>query len=212
MKLLLVRHGESVGNFEGRLQGHTDYPLTERGREQALLTADRLRLVGVTDIYSSPLLRALTTAEVIGERIGKPPIDLPGVREYDFGQLAGSTYAEVRQRFAAEARDGAPQERLYPGEEGREAFFERVTEAVWGVIDGHPGESVAVVAHGGPIALICQSILGLPYRRPMPFAVDNCSITTIAVRDEPTMDARQRTVLLTLNDTCHLAGLGRRSA
>lgn len=211
MRLLLVRHGESIGNFEGRLQGHTDYDLTSRGREQARLTADRLEALGTTHVYSSPLLRAWATAESLAERMGKPPVELPGVREYDFGEMAGSTYAEVRQRFATLANAPAPAERRYPGEEGREAFFQRVTDAVWGVVDAHPGETVAVVAHGGPIALMCQHVLGLPYRRPMPFAIDNCSITTVLVRDDAPADGRPRAVLHSLNDTCHLAKIDTQS-
>jgi broad specificity phosphatase PhoE len=209
MRLLLVRHAESVGNFEGRLQGHTDYDLTDRGRQQAKLTADRLEALGVVSVYSSPLLRAMATATVIGERIGKPPEELPGVREYDFGEMAGFTYAEIRQRFAAMALEARPAERTYPGEEGRDAFFKRVTEAIWGVADRYPGETAAIVAHGGPIALICQNILGLPYRRPMPFAIDNCSITSVTVRDDNASDGRPRAVLLSLNDTCHLSRLDR---
>lgn len=207
VRLLLVRHGESIGNSEGRLQGNTDYDLTPRGRAQAALTAERLEVAGVQAVYSSPLLRAWATAEAIGARIRRPPVALPGVREYDFGELAGVTYAELRQRFAAMGRDTTAAERLYPGEEGREAFFQRVTQAMADVVEAHPGQTVAVVAHGGPIALICQHVLGLPYRRPMPFAIDNCSITTVLVREEEQADGRPRAVLLSLNDTCHLVGL-----
>ena len=129
MKLILVRHGESVGNFENRLQGQAEYDLTELGKRQAIA------------------------------------------------------------------------ERVYPGEEGREAFRQRVTTAIWGVAAAHPGETVAVVSHGGPIALFCQTVLGLPYRRPMPFSIANCSLNIIDV--PPAGEA----VLVHLNDRCHLRDL-----
>jgi broad specificity phosphatase PhoE len=210
MRLILVRHGESVGNFEGRLQGHTDYDLTPKGRVQALKTAARLQGMGVTAVYTSPLLRAANTARAIAGQLGCPPVELPGVREYDFGSLAGATYQELRQRFGGPAvgPDDRPAERVYPGEEGREAFFTRVTAAMWEVAERHPEETVAVVSHGGPIALFCQLVLGLPYRRPMPFAIDNCSLTIIHVHDggDPP-PGRARATLLTLNDCCHLRGV-----
>jgi broad specificity phosphatase PhoE len=210
LRLVLVRHGESVGNFENRLQGQTDYDLTPRGQQQAKLTGIRLREIGVTAVYTSPLLRASATARMIAATLACNTIDLPAVREYDFGELAGATYAELRQRFAASpiGPDGRPAERVYPGEEGREHFLERVTAAMWQVVEAHPDETVAVVSHGGPIALLCQHVMGLPYKRPMPFAIDNCSLSTIQVRDGAEDQlARPRAMLTGLNDRCHLRPL-----
>jgi len=208
MQLILVRHGESVGNSENRLQGHNDYDLTDLGREQAVLTAERLAELGTTAVYTSPLLRAGATAGAIASRLRIEPQTLPGVSEYIFGELSGSTYAELRQRFANDPVMAAipAAERVYPGEEGRQVFFERVTSSVWNVIDSHPGETVAVVSHGGPIALMCQYFLGLPYKRPMPFAINNCSLTYIDVSEDVTLSHEQRALLVQLNDTCHLDG------
>lgn len=209
MKLYLVRHGESVGNHENRLQGQTDYDLTQLGLAQARLTAERLQAEGVTHVYGSPLRRAFTTAAVIGERIGSEPVPLAGLREYDFGEFAGATYAELRQRFGGPAvgPDGRPAERVYPGEEGRDVFLKRVSQAFWSIVDGHARGTVAVVSHGGPIALLCQTVLGLPYRRPMPFAIANCSVSVFQVSDGEAAPGRPRAVLIALNDTCHLRGL-----
>ncbi|HWO71942.1 MAG TPA: histidine phosphatase family protein [Dehalococcoidia bacterium] len=201
MRLVLVRHGESVGNFENRLQGQADFDLTERGRKQAELTADRLLDLGVRAVYTSHLLRAHQTALIFGERLGVEPELLHDVSEYHFGELSGQTYAEIRERFGAATN---PADRVYPGEEGREAFFQRVTQALWKVVDAHPGETVAVVSHGGPIALFCQLVLGLPYKRPMPFSINNCSLNIIEAQETP---LQRRAMLLRLNDTCHLAGL-----
>lgn len=204
MRLILVRHGESIGNFENRLQGHADYDLTELGQRQAELTGERLAAMSVTALYTSPLLRAASTAERIGRRTGLDPISLPAVSEYRFGELSGKTYADLRQHFAnSEPGSGAAGERKYPGEEGRDAFFSRVTDAVSDLVETHPGETVAVVSHGGPIALFCQTVLGLPYQRPMPFAISNCSLTSAEAQGE-VRAGNSDLVLLTLNDTCHL--------
>jgi broad specificity phosphatase PhoE len=197
MRLILVRHGESVGNFENRLQGQEDYDLTELGRQQATLTAERLAGLGVTALYSSPLLRAMSTARTIGARLGVEPTSLPDVSEYHFGEMSGATYLEVRQRFSSTV---AAAERTYPGEEGRDVFLQRVTRALWGVIEAHENETAAVVSHGGPIALFCQTVLGLPYKRPMPFAIGNCSLTFVEV----SKPGRREPVLVQLNDLCHL--------
>jgi broad specificity phosphatase PhoE len=213
MRLILVRHGESVGNFENRLQGQEDYDLTPKGLRQARLTAERLAELDASAIYTSPLLRAANTAKAIAERLGCEATLLPGVAEYHFGEMSGATYAEVRERFSAAGMAAPPpQERVYPGEEGRENFFRRVTESVWQVVDGHRGETVAVVSHGGPIALFCQNVLGLRYQRPMPFSIDNCSINVIEIdesRQGP--DGRPLSRLKVLNDTCHLKPLANES-
>ena len=205
MRLILVRHGESTGNFENRMQG-SEGDLTDLGLRQALLAGMRLHELGATTLYSSPLPRALQTAHNIAERLGSRPIELAGVGEYDFGELAGLTYAEVRARFANDPVLAAlpPAERVYPGEEGRERFQQRVVESFWGVIDNHPDQTVAVVSHGGPIALFCQSVLRLPYRRPMPFVIANGSFTTIEVSES---GGERSAYLYCLNDTCHLDAL-----
>jgi broad specificity phosphatase PhoE len=210
MRVYLVRHGESIGNYENRLQGTEDYDLTEKGVAQAHATAERLHAEGVRHVYSSPLTRAYSTAAVIGARIGVEPVPVHDVREYDFGELAGNTYADLRQRFGGPATgpDGRPQERVYPGEEGRDTFFNRVMAAYENIIAAHPGETVAIVSHGGPIALLCQTVLSLPYRRPMPFGVDNCGFTIVEVSEQEPPPGRPRQVLLRLNDTCHLRGIG----
>jgi broad specificity phosphatase PhoE len=199
VKLVLVRHGESVGNYENRLQGQEDYPLTEQGRRQAVLTAHRLEELGASAVYSSHLLRARETAFAIGERLGMEPTILEELSEYHFGEYSGMTYAEIRERFGAIAN---PAERTYPGEEGRDNFFNRVTSTLWGIAADHTEETVAVVSHGGPIALFCQSVLGLPYKRPMPFSISNCSLNIIDA--SISLPDSKSAVLLHLNDICHL--------
>lgn len=208
MLLLLLRHGESVGNAERRLQGQGEYPLTERGRDQSRRLAERLAGIDLAAVYSSPIARARETAEAVAAPHGLPVIPLPEVSEYDFGELAGLTYAEIVERHpeVVEAyRRGGEYPRL-PGEEGREAFRRRVCDALWGVAARHPGATVAVVAHAGPIAVFCLETLGLPYRRPIPFAFENGSLTAVEVRDGQGLpgDPRPRAVLVALNDTCHL--------
>jgi broad specificity phosphatase PhoE len=215
MNLLLIRHGESEGNTEMRLQGQGEYPLTERGLQQSRLAGERLRHLSLAALYSSTIGRARLTASIIGEATGLEVAELPEVREYDFGDLAGLTYRELMEKHPEieEQYRRGPDYPSFPGAEDREAFRQRVCDALWGVAERHPGASVAVVTHAGPIALFCLEVLGLPYRRPIPLRVYNGSITVVDVRDTAP-DARPsgrdpwpRAVLATLNDTCHLQGI-----
>jgi broad specificity phosphatase PhoE len=215
MHLLLIRHGESEGNAEMRLQGQGEYALTERGLQQSRSAGERLRRLSLAALYSSPIGRARVTAAIIGEATGLEVLDLPEVREYDFGDLAGLTYSELMDKHPEieEQYRRGPDYPVFPGAEDREVFRQRVCDALWGVAGRHAGASVAVVTHAGPIALFCLDVLGLPYRRPIPLRVYNGSITVVDVRDSPPearpsgRDPWPRAVLATLNDTCHLVGI-----
>jgi probable phosphoglycerate mutase len=210
MRLFLIRHGESEGNTELRLQGQGEYPLTERGLEQSRLLAERLRRLSLAALYSSPIRRARLTAGVIGEATGLEVTELPGVREYDFGELSGMTYRELVEKHPeiVEQYRRGPDYPAFPGAEDREAFRQRVCEALWGVAERHPGASAAVVTHARPVGVFCLEVLGLPYRRPLPLRIHNGSITVVEVRDGPPSerDPRPQAVLAALNDTCHLQG------
>lgn len=201
MRLILIRHAESVGNAERRFQGQADFPLSPRGERQTELLAARLEADPPDVLYSSPLLRTHRTAEVIAAATGLSIRPLPEVMEYHFGEVSGLTWAEIRERYpepaAVQVAAGSPDFPLWPGEEGREPFRERVCSALWGLEAAHTGETVAVVTHGGPVMVFCLAVLGLPYRRPLPFRCDNASITRVEVKGGAG-------VLLTVNDICHL--------
>jgi probable phosphoglycerate mutase len=210
MRLLLIRHGESEGNTEMRLQGRGDYPLTERGLAQALRLAERLRGLSLAALYSSPIRRAWLTADVIGEATGLDATELPGVQEYDFGEVSGITFRELLEKHPEiiEQYRRGPDYPSFPGGESREDFRRRVCETLWGLAARHPGASVAVVTHAGPIVVFCLEVLGLPYQRPVPLRVHNGSVTVVHIRDGP-WDAQSpfpRATLSAYNDTCHLWG------
>jgi len=201
--LLLIRHAESVGNAERRLQGQGDFPLSERGVEQAEQLAARLTgSERPSVLYCSPLLRTRQTAAAISAVTGLPARLLPDVCEYDFGEASGLTWTEIAERYPdliAAVRSRTVEYPRYPGEEGREEFRARVCSALWRLPADHDEGPVAVVTHAGPVVVACLQALGLPYRRPAAFAVSNCSITTL----EFTNGAA---ALLATNDTCHLRG------
>lgn len=211
MHLLLIRHAESQGNVEKRLQGRMEYPLTDRGARQARALALRLARLPLTAVYSSPIRRALETAEAIAARAVLTVWPEPRIQEYDFGEaLSGLTWREIREmrpdiiEAILQDRRDFPQ---YPGEEGREAFRRRVCQAMWEIADRHADdEAVAVVTHAGPIAVFLLELLGRGYRRPIPFVIDNASLTQVEVQRDPP-PGFPRAVLVAMNDTCHLRGV-----
>ncbi len=92
----------------------------------------------------------------------------------------------------------------YPGEEGRDAFRRRVCDALWGLREHHRGQTVAVVTHAGVIAVFLLEVLGRPYRRPIPFVVENGSITVVDTLGQG-WPGGPPAVLASLNDVCHLS-------
>ncbi|MBF8286806.1 MAG: putative phosphoglycerate mutase family protein, partial [Dehalococcoidia bacterium] len=82
MRLLLIRHAESEGNAQGRLQGRKEYPLTARGAVQAAALAQRLAVEPIAAVYASPIRRALDTALAVGTQLGSEVIAEPRLQEY----------------------------------------------------------------------------------------------------------------------------------
>ena len=212
MRLLLIRHAESQGNREFRLQGRTDFPLTRRGEEQATALAERLASAGLAAVYSSPILRAVRTAEAVAASAGLEVTVEPGVQEYDFGEtLSGLTWAEIQQKrpeLVASLMSDETEFPHYPGEEGRAAFRQRVCAAIDAIADRRQAaETVAIVTHAGPIVVYVMEAVGRSYSRPIPFSIDNASITTLELNRPPSL-VMPPAVLTGLNDTCHLRRAG----
>lgn len=207
MRLLLIRHGESSANAEGRLQGRLDSPLSERGRQQSALLAERLAPLAATALYTSTLLRARQTAEILGKHLGLAIAGRPALMERDMGELAGLTADEARSRFTEAARarvEGRPLG--IAGFEEDEPLAQRVRDVLHAIIDAHDGGTIAIVTHGGVIGSFLRQTLEMPLSRRGPFAIDNASITMLDVRDAQE-GAQPRVQLIGLNDTCHLDGL-----
>ena len=196
-----------MGNRELRLQGQAEFPLTERGRRQAEELAASLAERQVIAVYSSPIRRALDTAEVIASPLGLTVEVQVALQEYDFGKLSGLTWPEIREQrpqLIEQLLSDSADYPEYPGEEGREPFRQRVCKALWGISERHAEEeSVAVVTHAGPVAVFLLDVLHRGYHRPMPFTLDNASVTTVEIAGP--QPVRPRAVLVGLNDTCHLA-------
>lgn len=199
-RLLLVRHGETEWNVARRFQGQRDSPLTERGRWQVMRLADRLRDLPLAAVYSSDLERTLATARAVAAAHGLPVELAPAFREASFGDYEGRTYAELVERFgepvtrwAADPLDLAP-----PGGETVRELQTRVAGLLRELVARHPGQTVALIGHGGSVRAAVMEVLGMDLRRFRGLRMDNASLTVI--ESDGDFD-----VLMLFNDTSHLA-------
>jgi broad specificity phosphatase PhoE len=202
MRFLFVRHGLSIANAQGRIQGQSDSPLSDQGREQSQALGRRLvqEERSVSAIYASDLSRASETADILASSLDVPVILDERLREYGFGVLTGVVWRDVEHlhpeiwRAYYERHEWGP----IPGEEGNEAFHTRLAGALADIHKGHGEEdAVAVVTHGGSLGMIMASLLGMARRRPHPFRFGNASLTVAEL-------GPRGWVLSCLNDTCHI--------
>ena len=153
-RLLLLRHGQSTWNAEGRWQGWSNPPLSDLGRAQAGEAVDRLHGFGLSTVTSSDLERAFTTAAIVGEALGLGPVMVDGnLREYNVGAWEGLTRPEIEFGWPHHL-DAWRKGRLLatPGGETRIAFLARVEAGlVRAATSATPGEPSLVVTHGGVI-------------------------------------------------------------
>ena len=162
--IYLVRHGETEGNREARIQPY-ETPLSSRGLEQAHLVAERLAAEDpFTALYTSDLTRARQTAGLIGESLGIQPMPDSRLRELDMGDWKGYLHAEVGRHFAY-SRDewvaGGGLERL-PGAAGESTtdVVARMSTAFWDAVRSHPDERVILVSHGWALMLLLAALFG----------------------------------------------------
>ncbi len=158
-RILVVRHGQSEWNADGRWQGQENPPLTELGRRQAV---DAARAVGAVDaIYASPLDRAATTAHLIAESIGIGPVMLhEGLMERHAGEWQGLTRDQIDVAFPGYLEAG----QRPPGWEDDGLVETRVMAALTDIAAAHAGGQVLTVAHAGVIFAI-ERALGAEWER-----------------------------------------------
>jgi broad specificity phosphatase PhoE len=170
--ILLARHGETDWNFERRVQGHTDRPLNELGRVQALELSRALEDVTIDAVYSSDLSRAFDTARIVAEQRSLPVVQMAGLRERHFGTWEGLADEEILRRFP-QAHDGP-----WGDGETTDEMTARVLEAIRTIAAGHDGSVVLVVSHGGPLRAVLRSC-SADGDGPIP----NCHVLRLAVED-----------------------------
>ncbi len=200
-RVILVRHGETEFNRTDRFRGRVDVPLNETGLWQAEMAARAIReRYHASAVYSSPLSRAMKTAEPIAREAGLVARPLPGLLEFSYGDWDGKSYEEVAREYPEQYRLylTEPQRAEIPGGENLGDFRRRVAAAVEQAISSHPDETIVLVAHRLVCRMMVCYLLDLEDEKLPRLEVDNASISLFE-RREP-----ERWVALLLNDTCHL--------
>ncbi len=162
-EMVLVRHGQTAYNAAGRLQGQIDIPLDETGIAQVRATAGVLKHWQFDAAYSSDLGRAVHTArEIIAFHPGLELYPVPGLREWNLGEMEGriikdlwQEYPDVMEAFREPVGDVA-----VPGGENRSQLVRRVSDTIEQIAAKHPGQRVLLVSHGGAIQCIFEHVTG----------------------------------------------------
>jgi broad specificity phosphatase PhoE len=199
MRLMLVRHGETQWNRENRIVGHTEIGLNSTGRRQVALLARALGKEKVERIYSSPLRRAVETANAIAKQHGLDVVTDDALKEVDAGELDGITIEEVVRRYGnfwEEWVKGAGTLRM-PGGETMGELQQRSWSVITRIVNDHRDGKVIIVSHTLTILSILTTALGMP--------LEDFRRLRLSLASVNTLDFKGRvTALVSFNDTCHL--------
>jgi broad specificity phosphatase PhoE len=208
-QLILVRHGETVNNVAGIAQGWGDSRLSERGEQQVAQLAQRLKGFAPDAIYSSPLQRALTTAEAIARATGLEVRIIDELREMNYGRWEGKRFLEVRKTDESSYRRWIDEPEFpCPDGESHNDVLERVKRAIgvaahFSVPNGDDALKRAathvIVTHGTAIRIAATALLDLPLSASRNFAQDNAAMNIFIRR-------REHWILKLWNDTTHCGG------
>jgi broad specificity phosphatase PhoE len=183
VQVLLVRHGATDWNLQGRCQGATDLDLNEVGIRQAQQIAASLSQETLHGIYSSNLKRAQQTAQLISLHHGLPVLIETDVRELDHGQLEGLTFSEIRENYSQFMQKWRtePAEIQVPGGERLVDVARRAWSGLKRIARRHTsGETIVVVSHNFPILGIICAITGTQLNNYRTFHLDPCGVTRLS--------------------------------
>ena len=199
MRIMLVRHGETQWNLENRIVGHTEIGLNPTGQRQVALLARALGEEKVDAIYSSPLRRAVETANAIAKEHGLDVVTDDALKEVDAGELDGIAIEEVVRRYGDfwEAWGKGADTLRMPGGETMGELQHRAWSVTNRVVGDHPDSTVIVVSHTLTILSILTKALGMPLEDFRRLRLGLASINTLDFKGSVTS-------LVGFNDTCHL--------
>ena len=180
-RIIALRHGETEWNVDTRIQGHLDIALSAKGRWQAERLAHALRGEPIKAIYASDLTRAWETAQYVARVQGLPVTQEVGLRERDFGDFEGKTFAEIEVLLPEQSlrwRKRDPE--FYPaGGESLIALRARVMEAAERLAAQHPGQQIALVGHGGVMDVLYRAATRQGIQAPRTWALGNAAINRL---------------------------------
>ena len=204
--VILIRHGQSQGNAEGRFGGHTDTPLSPRGRKQAKAAAKVLAVEPFNAIYSSDFPRAIETAKPLAHLIGLEIQPTEALRERSVGVMEGLTFDEAAEQHPEQYQALLRRDfdHVLLGGESYRQMLDRAAGKLDEVIEKHRGGQIAIFTHTGTICILILHLMGAldaPELKPVWIATTNCGLSRFDLRSDGFVR------VLAINDTRHLIGL-----
>ncbi|MGA1253851.1 MAG: histidine phosphatase family protein [Burkholderiaceae bacterium] len=186
--LVLIRHGQTDWNVQGRIQGQLDEPLNAQGRAQARRLRD-LVAQGQPSVlpasfdaaYSSPLVRAWHTGEPLAAQFGLPLQQASALAERHFGELQGVCHEEMHVRFPEAARCWTSRDPDFrpAGGESLNDFFMRIQGCLTQILSTHRGKRVLCFTHGGVLDMVFRMAQGIGLEAPRTWGIPNTGINVI---------------------------------
>ena len=199
MKIILVRHGETIANKEQLVLGTSDVPLTELGRDQAKAAAKKISLMdpSPTILFSSPYQRAKETAGYISNYTNLNPIFIDGLKEMNSGEMEGIKASEMNDKYPDYMKSWRRDHSTArpPGGETLGEVHTRAWKSILNIFDEYNESLVVVVAHLFPIQGILCNVLGIKSNNFEKLAIDLGSLSFIEIENDSCR-------LLTMNDIC----------
>ena len=204
--VILIRHGQSQGNAEGRFGGHTDTPLSPLGRRQAEATAKALAPEKFDAIYASDLRRAIETATPLARRTGTTLETTEALRERSVGVMEGLTFEEAAEQHPEQYQALLRRDfdHVLLGGESYRQMLDRAAGKLDEVIEKHRGGQIAIFTHTGTICILILHLMGAldaPELKPVWIATANCGLSRFDLRSDGFVR------VLAINDTRHLNGI-----
>ena len=198
-RVLAIRHGETAWNVDTRIQGQLDIPLNDTGRWQAHRLALAVAEEGLDAIYASDLLRAYETAQAVARGSGREIVTDTGLRERGFGAFEGLTFKEIEQRWPEQSERWRRRDPDFGPEGGEKLrdFFARSVETATRLAAAHPGQTIALVAHGGVMDCLYRAASRIALDAPRSWQLGNASINRL-------LYTPQGFTLVGWSDTYHL--------
>ncbi len=177
----LLRHGETAFNIKKVFRGRTEVPLNENGRTQGEKAARYLETKAIDRIFTSPLSRAMDTAETVGKAVGVEPETDERFTGMNFGKWQGRPHSEIRKEYPGlyQVYEKAIHRLKVPGGETLDQVRDRVSAGISDIVGKHVGETVLVVTHRVIIKTALLSVLDLPSSGFWRFKLDTCGLTTL---------------------------------
>ena len=180
-RILAIRHGETLWNVDSRIQGHLDIGLNDKGRWQAERLGQALAGEPMAAIYASDLSRAHDTALAVSRHTGVPVQPEPGLRERSFGEFEGRTFAEIETELPEQAQRWRQRDPAFtPG--GGESLLmleTRILSVVARLAAQHPGEQIALFAHGGVMDILYRAATRLDLQAARTWTLGNTAINRL---------------------------------